>query len=125
MMAWSCCPSCSAADDGCVFGGRHPPLLRRGGCAGAASWPTRLVHGVHQFFGTWFTKLQENILIKLATIQPSPPAVLTSSIFQPARGHAIMILFTARGKMVSRCVFTICSTWTRAITTRELSVVYK
>src|SRR5438094_108798 len=98
MMAWSCCPSCFAADDGCVFGGRHPPLLRRVGCAGAASWPTRPVHGVHQFFGAGLIKLQENTLLASATIHRSTPAVLTSSIFQPARGHAIMI---CHGKMVS------------------------
>ena len=31
MMAWSCCRNCCAADDGCAFGGRHRPLLQRGG----------------------------------------------------------------------------------------------
>ena len=122
-MAWSCCRSCSAADDGCAFGGRRGPLLRRGGCAGAAFWPTRSVRGVRQLFGSGSIKLQMDTLWKSATIRPSILAVLPSSISRPARGHAISILFTARGKTVSRCGSGLCRGSTPAITAREVWVV--
>src|SRR5215472_13877440 len=117
MMALSCCRNCSAADDGCAFGRRHLPLLDRGKCAGAASWPTPLVHGVRQLFGAGLIKLEENILQKSATLPPSIPAVLPNSISQPARGQVIMILPTAHRKTVSRCDSTACKPRIRATTT--------
>src|SRR5437868_7052718 len=103
MTAWSCCRNCSAADDGCAFGGRHRQLLHRIGCAGAGFWPIRLVHGVRQLFGTGSIKMGDGMVWNFGTIQPFTPGVLSNLISQPARRHAIMILPTARGKTVWRC----------------------
>ena len=78
-------------------------LLHRGGCAGAAFWPKRLVRGVRRLFGSGSIKLQMDTLWKSATIRQSIPAVLPNSISQSARRHAISILSTGHGKTVSRC----------------------
>src|SRR6266851_4147735 len=101
MMVWNCCRNYSAADDGCASGGRHRPLLHRAGCAGAASWPTRLVHGARQLFGAGLIKLEDETLWNGATMWPFTPAVLTNS--QPAPRLAIMISPTAHGRTVWRC----------------------
>src|SRR5262249_24322097 len=108
-MAWSCCRNYFAADDGCAFGGRHRPLLQPGGCAGAASWPTPLVHGVRQLFGARLRNLEENMLWESATLRLSTLAVLTSLISKLARGQTITILPSVRLKTVSRCDFSFCS----------------
>src|SRR6266849_4178725 len=101
MMGRSCCQNYSAADDGCASRGRHRPSLHRAGWVGAASWPTRLVPGVRQLFGAGLIELEDDW--NCAIMWPFTPAVLTNSIFQPAPGHAIMILLTVHGRTVWRC----------------------
>src|SRR6266540_2429821 len=108
-MAWSCYRNCSAADGGYDSGGRHRPLLQRAGCAGAASWPTRSVHGVRQLFGVGLIKLEDETLWNCATMWPFTLAVLTNSISQPAPRHAIMISPTAHGRTAWRCDSGLCS----------------
>src|SRR5262249_30575043 len=100
MTAWSFCRNSSAADGGCVSGGRHRPLLHRAAWGGAASWPTPWVHGVRQLFGGGLLKLEDETLSNGATTWPFIPAGLTNSISQPALRHAILIWPTARGRTV-------------------------
>ena len=104
MMAWSCCRNCSAADDGCAFGGRHRPLLQRGGCAGAASWPTRSVLGVRRLFGAGSRNIGGGNAVEVGDYTAIHPRRL-DELDLPARAQGTQSgsLPTAHGKTVSRC----------------------
>src|SRR5215467_9792942 len=108
-MGWSYCLNCSVLDVGCTFGARLQLSLQGGECVGVASWPTPLVLGVRQHFGTWSRNLRGNMRWNSATFRLSTLAVSTRLSSNPVLRRSIMILSYALGKTGSRCDSGICN----------------